>query len=311
MLSALATACAPDLNVRASRVVTERVVAVRATPAEARPGETVRWQAIVVSPEGVPSTANIDWGICLAPRGPADSITVSGTCLGNGPQENAAGEPLFLALDATSLRVNADIPSDACSKVGPQVPPTSDNGTPQRAPDADLTGGYQLPVRLVLNRDDSQDVSMFRQRIRCNLANAPASVARDYATRYTPNQHPVPDVLQIVDESVPTNGTGAIDATRGAHIPIAIGWPETARESYVRVSPLTRQVEDVTETLEVTWFTNGGSFAHDRTAPEVDGLQSSNVLELDPAREEPVTVWVLLHDDRGGVTAITFMVYPS
>ena len=72
-----AVGCVPDLDVKASRIVQTRVVAVRATPAEARPGESVSWEALVVSPLPMRRPPGIDWAMCSSPRNPSDSITVA------------------------------------------------------------------------------------------------------------------------------------------------------------------------------------------------------------------------------------------
>jgi hypothetical protein len=305
-------ACAPDLTTKASDVVAPRVIGVRADPAEARPGQTVKWTAIVVSPQGFVEEADVRWGMCLAPRGPTDSITVAATCLGRGPKTDADGNPLFVKLENTGVNLSGTVPSDVCKKLGPQLPPVNKDGEPQRAPDPDITGGYQMPLRLVLDYgSDVPDVTFYRQRIKCDLANAPAQVARDYAAKYVLNKHPSIETLQIDGTDLPADGAEA-DVPAGKTYTLKVRWPTDSREEYVRVNPETRSLETRTESIDVTWFTDGGSFAHDRTTPaSAKGRSATNALTLEASRKDPVHVWILVHDERGGLAVSTLTLNPT
>ncbi|MDB4991555.1 MAG: hypothetical protein JWN04_6733, partial [Myxococcaceae bacterium] len=136
LLVSCALSCVPDLNTKASRVVQTRVVAVRATPAEATPGQAVTWQALVVSPRSASTEPQIDWAMCLSPRNPADSITVSAACFGvPDAVADAGAAPLVTTLaGAAGSVVQGTIPSDACRKVGPEVSAMSTDGARQRPP---------------------------------------------------------------------------------------------------------------------------------------------------------------------------------
>ncbi len=304
---AASASCAPDLNVRASRVVQTRVVAVRATPAEARPGDTVSWEAIVVSPLPTPAPTTA-WAMCLRPRSAADSITVTGACL-QAPDTNPAA--VVVALPTTApFQAQATIPSDACSKIGPDVPRTSATGEQQRPPDADITGGYQLPIRVALTDQTGTDISFDRQRVRCNLASAPAAAARDYDARYKTNENPAIIGLKLGDTVTTPEGATFV-AQGAAQVTMVVGWDPSSQETYVLFDPVQRAVVERRENLEIAWYTNGGEFEHDRTTPDDGQPLSTNVLKLDAGRTGPVTVWVVLRDDRGGVGTASTTILPG
>jgi hypothetical protein len=300
----------PDLDVKASRVEQTRVVAVRATPAEARPGELVNWEAIVVSPLRDVSAARIDWALCSSPRNPADSITVGSACFGAADPNAGPMAVVTPLVGMQGQRAQATIPSDACRKIGPEVPQKSDTGSAQRSPDADITGGYQLPVRLVLTDTTGQDVSFDRQRVRCNLASAPAAAAREYEERYKPNQNPVIVALEFTGLPTAVDGSARFGVQRGSRITIRVQWAVEAKETYVLFDPIAREVRERSENLEVGWFTNGGEFDRDRTTADGDFPVSSNQMVLDPDFTEPATVWVVLRDDRGGVGTTRLTIDP-
>ena len=299
--------CVPDLHVKASRVEQTRVVAVRATPAEATPGQRVTWQAIVVSPLVPQAATQIDWSMCEAPRNPADSITVTGACLGVADQLAAdGGAPTVRTIDAHGAMAEAAIPSDACRKIGPEVSAMAAPGAAaQRPPDADITGGYQLPLRLVLGDptggDHRIDISFDRQRVRCNLANAPAEDARDYSMRYKANQNPELSGIEVAGTVLAPNDGMTYQVPKGAKLTLRMGWDPSARETYVLFDPVQRAIVERTEALDVSWYTNGGEFEHDRTTQDGADPISSNTLLLDPNVTQPISVWMILRDERGGV----------
>jgi hypothetical protein len=298
------TACVPDLDVKASRVDATRVVAVRATPAEVTPGSSVTWDAVVVTPLPTPSF-QIDWAMCTVPRNPADSITVAGACF--APVDLAAMGALVTTLPgATGARAQGAVPSDACRKIGPEVMMSGD--MPVRPPDADITGGYQLPLRLQLqDANGGTDTSFDRQRVRCNLAAAPITAAREFAMRYANNVNPVIESISVAGTPPsPADGSARFSVASGARLPLTVNWPAAARETYVLFDPVAREVREKPETLEIAWYTNGGEFERDRTTPdEQDASFSSNELILDRGLTGTITVWIVLRDDRGGVGVAT------
>ena len=178
----------------------------------------------------------------------------------------------------------ANIPVDARRKIGPEVPQTSDTGAAQRPPDADITGGGPAPAppRLVLTRPTGTDVSFDRQRVRCNLASAPASAAREYEARYQNNENPTIAALEFGGTIAAVDGSAHFGVPRGSRVPIRIQWPPAAKETYVLFDRIVRDVVERSENLETGWFTNGGEFERDRTTADGDQPVTSNELILDP-----------------------------
>ena len=301
-LAALVTtalACAPDLTVHASRITAPRVVAVRGTPAEARPGETVTLTATVATPAGVGNDAQIDWIACETPRATTESATVSPRCLDD------AGALAMLTMER-STTVTVTVPSDACMRIGPQTPSVGQGAERVRSPDADITGGWQLPVRLDLAVGDAHETLFARYRVRCQPPDVPGATAVDYARRYRNNVNPaLAGVFAVVD-----NDTRALarDAAAGSatevggprDVPILALWNADSVERYVRVNPETRALDERTESLEIAWYTARGWFERDGTTPDGTGTVTVNVLHRD-AGDGEVRVWVVLRDERGGV----------
>jgi hypothetical protein len=226
----------------------------------------------------------------------------------------ADGGNVLVPIDMGHAQAMTTIPTDACIRVGPQVPPATMNGTRQRPPDPDITGGYQIPIRLTLASNGA--VAFARQRIHCNLPDAPVDVARAYESMYQNNQNPTLDEVDAqfgtaTSVLAPIATGPALHASAGTSVTLTARWSADSVETYVLVDPATRMLATRSEQMEVTWFTNGGSFAHDRTGPDATlatGWASTNTLEIDAGRTDPVIVWVVLRDDRGGTDVHTYAV---
>jgi hypothetical protein len=304
-----AAACSKPPDVPASRIVGERVIGVQSNPAEVGAGDTVSWTAIVASPDGFVKKGHIDWSMCMRPRGPSDPITVSPACLGepeNLPPVPDGGTPLgpaLVDLDSHGLSVEGDVSIDACTLLGSEVPTMDLNGNVQRPPDADVTGGYQMAVRLLLQLKHGHDESFARQRIHCRLNSAPGDVAQEYAARYVLNENPGVHSVSVDGHELRASGTPpSIDVTK-RDLTLVAHWRESARETYLLFDPISHKLVDRDELLEVAWFTDAGEFDVDRTNPDgvnEDKSHSTNVLHIDP-KKTTAHVWVLLRDDRGGM----------
>ncbi len=296
-------ACAPDLTVHASRVVAPRVVAVRGDPAEARPGATVTLTATVVQPAGTPVTPTVRWRACLAARSPSESGSIASACLG----DDDAGALAPLGGATTATQVTVTIPADACARIGPQTPAANNGEARTRAPDPDVTGGWQLPVRLDLAAGNATETMFARYRVRCLPPDVPGATAAAWATRYVNDANPaLTGVFAVVDgapRGLPRDATTPVDLGALRDVPVLALWDAASAERYVRVDPATRALVERTEALELTWYTDGGSFARDRTVPDASGTASANVLHLD-AGVTSARVWVVLRDERGGVDVV-------
>ena len=82
----------------------------------------------------------------------------------------------------------------------------------------------------------------------------------------------------------------------------------TGSEPYVVLDVIERQILDRREAMRVSWFSTGGSFAHDRTgraAEDAGTPYSENGFHV-PNQAGAVRLWVVLRDDRGGVGFVAY-----
>jgi hypothetical protein len=263
LLLLLLLACTPDFDDRESRIEEPRVLAIRAEPAEARPGTPVTYTALVAGPEGTIATP-LEWAYCSSPKPLTENNSVSSACLEGA---GIRGETITLP-----------IPGDACALFGPDPPPGG-----FRPRDPDVTGGYYQPLRA---RALGQTAFLL-QRVRCNLASAPTDIAATYRERYRENQSP-----KLLPFSVPPLKAGA--TTR-----IEIAWD--APEVYAWFDQETQSIRDKRESMRVSWFATAGSFESDRTGRgETEPETTTSNGWTAPASPGRVHLWVVLRDSRGG-----------
>jgi hypothetical protein len=280
-LAGVAAACttsAPDQ--RLAIVDQPRVLAVVAEPAEAHPGERVRYTAVVGGPAG-PIAAPPSWAFCVAPKPPTEDNVVSAACL----------DPAHLVPLGTAPAVTAALPADGCLTFGPETPPGN-----FRPRDADASGGYYQPVRL----DVAGQLAFASSRITCKLATAPSAVAHDYDVRYVANSNPTLAPLALAA------------APADADVPLTAAWPAGAAETYLAYDPVSQALVVRREALRLSWFATGGRLAVDASlvGEEDPATSASTIWHTPPAG--PATVWLVLRDSRGGaaVQAIDVAVGP-
>jgi hypothetical protein len=78
-----ASACRPDFGAPDLLVSDMRILAVQATPAEVRPGESAMYRALVGSPSGAMAAADLTWAFCTAPKPLSENNVVPPACLGD------------------------------------------------------------------------------------------------------------------------------------------------------------------------------------------------------------------------------------
>jgi len=171
----------------------------------------------------------------------------------------------------TGLSITAALPDDGCALFGP------DQVADGRPVDPDGTGGYYQPIRVLA--PDAQPTAGFA-RIICNLAGATPEQALEYRARFVPNTNPA-----IAVAHDPSSNTIVVDPT-----------PET----FVYFDPTTRTLADRAETIRVSWFATAGAFD--------DGAHTTgtNTWRGDTA----ATIFIVVRDDRGGVTWESLTVHP-
>jgi len=271
----LLVACNPTFSDRPSLISGPRLLAVKGEPAEARPGDTVSYTLLVADADG----AMAQWRYCNTPKPLDENNIVAAGCLdGSGPQLPAIG---------SGASVSAVMPLNACQLFGPDPPPPMQGKPPLRPRDPDVSGGYYQPLRV-----DVAGASGFGlERITCNLGNAGAEIAIDFAKRYSANKNPT-----LLDVPVPQ----AIHA--GDKITFTASWPPESAETYPVYDLSALALVDHRESLRVSWFATAGSFEHDRTGRgETEMETSSDDIWTAPKDAGMVTMWVVLRDSRGGV----------
>lgn len=259
--------CFPQFEDAPWLVTSPRLLAVRGDPAEAEPLSEVRFEALVASADG--SSPAIEWAFCLRPRTLAERNGVAPECLA---LEGEAIQPLSSA--------TGEIPIDACARFGPNPPPAEPDEPPLRAADPDVTGGYHLPVRASLDGA----IAFGFERLRCGLAGAPRDVFAEYQLRYSNNQNPEIEAVEIEPAEV----------TAGAEVTLRVRTSTASLEPYVQYDPAAGVLIDRQETAIVSWFASGGTFALART-----GLTENRWIA--PPEPGAIKMWFVLRDARGGV----------
>lgn len=311
----LVCACEPSLEDRSALIEAPRVIAVRAIPAEAAPGEAVMLEALFAAPPTQAPSAALGWGLCTSRKPLTEQGAIDVACLGASAEEVL---PLGVGPGAS-----VTLPDDACRKFGPETPPQIGSEPTGRPVDADLTGGYYQPGRVLWSADGEARRASFEIRLACDPAGVTQAQSAELRRRYTRNNNPQPSSLVLRrerDASLLSEGQ-AIAA--GERLTISVRWPMcsserlcegddctpsqqntgcTGAEIYVMFDPTRREVVEQRESMRVSWFASDGHFASDRTGVSGDeqGAESQNVWTA-PDVLGPVRLWVVLRDDRGGV----------
>lgn len=265
----LLAACDSGLDQRLAIVDQPRVLAMRAEPAEAKPGSAIVYSALVASPDGPVADAP-SWAYCTAPKPPTEDNAVSEQCIATSALVDLGTNP----------EVTGTLPSDGCIRFGPDTPPGG-----FRPRDPDPTGGYYQPVRVEV----AGLLAFGLSRITCKLPTATAEVARDYDLHYAANQNPVLEPIALA--TVPANTDVVLTAS----------WPADAVETFLYYDSLSQRLVERREAMRVSWFATAGALAVDGSAvTEDDSATSVSTAWHTPAAGE-VWLWIVLRDSRGGV----------
>ena len=280
-----AVSCRPDLGDRDSLVTSERILAVRGEPPEAKPGANVSYTLLVASGAGTTVVPAANWAFCAASKKLSENNVVSVDCV---------GEDAVRPFASGASTVSAKIPDDACALFGPETPPGL------RPHDPDVTGGFYQPVRAAL---DTQ-MAFGLERLVCHLANASADVAQEFAARYTPNRNPSLGALTATVDGAPR----PLDQLpAGKTATFEISWPPGDAESYVTFDIATQSLVDHREAMRASWFANGGEFDADRTGrtDAETAASTANGWKI-PAAPGAIRLWIVLRDSRGGTAFSTY-----
>ncbi|MBN1962903.1 MAG: hypothetical protein JW841_18375 [Deltaproteobacteria bacterium] len=302
LLLIIFSACKPELGEPASLIQEPAILAVRGIPAEAAPLSLVSYEVLVATPDGSMLEVAADWALCKTAKPPSEPGPISEACLTDG---------VSLLAEATS-NITAEIPYDACQLFGPDVPPQSADEPPGRPRDPDVTGGYYQPVRVTIPTSDGDMVAFGFERISCNPGNAAIDVALQYKEQYQPNNAPElssvwakidgkeqSETTRVIDGVVPDN---LLHVPRHANITLGVSWPQEAVETFPVYNLTTQKINQTREAMRVSWFSNAGQWAHDRTGRDSNASETwtSNNLTT-PSTSGLIHIWAVLRDNRGGV----------
>jgi hypothetical protein len=321
-LVVLGVACAPTLPDTVPIVTTPRVLGVQASPPEAKPKTQTTFTALVVDDKGNVTTPKATWEFCNARNTLANLGVVSDECYVEGGPNL---EPIGAGTTAA-----ATLPDIACRQFGPDVPVPVMGQPPGRPVDPDTTGGYYQPVSVFL----SGVAWIYRARLACGVAGAGPDQAAAYNSRYRANVNPEVASLSVGGAAWAADTTGKTNTvTAGQKVELQVAWPTcplvdrcgdgvcgpdetkvscaadctnpkgcTGAERFVNFDLVSQQVVDAREGMHVSWFATGGGFDQDRTGSSStnDATTSANGWTA-PSQKGPAHVWVVLHDDRGGV----------
>src|SRR6478609_3422170 len=179
VLAAIGLGCTPGFDERQSEVVGVQMLAVRADPAEARPGQTSTYTALVVDEKGERTDAPIDWAFCGEPKPQADLNDVATACF--------VLQADYLTPLGTGLHASGAVPVNACRQFGPDVPESMPGDPPGRPTDPDSSGGFYQPVRLILPNGGEFVLAAGEQRITCGLPGATSETFKAFQQGYRPN----------------------------------------------------------------------------------------------------------------------------
>ena len=308
LFALLLVACKPDIDGSATLVEAPRVLAIRSTPAEAPVGASVTYDALVAAPDG--AVVALQWALCHQRRSLADTGSMAPACL-------APSAP-FLTDLGTAAQVTASLPPDACRDFGPDSPAPGPGQPSGRPADPDLSGGYYQPVRVRLLDPAGDAYAAGSTRLACGLAGATGEQLKAFADGYRANVNPAPGPLAQVNGSSIQTLTDGTTLSAGATVSLRLSWPSCAddaacagSENYLLFVPSARALVTRREALVASWFATAGRFDSERTGSAGDDLATtSDNRWTAPTTPGPVTFWVVLRDDRGGVgwTSVTIAV---
>jgi len=276
----LVAACAPELPAEDGVVTELHVLAVRGEPAEAKPGATVEYTALVAGPGRAAAGVDPAWAFCTAPKPPTENNIVSSSCL-----QASALVPV-----GRGPSISAVTPRNACSLFGPDTPTGG-----FRPRDPDVTGGYYQPLRIDLA---GAAPAFHLERIQCELGMAPSDIVTDFAAVYVPNVNPRIVALRA---STP-GGEIALDAVPPrAHLTFAVSWLPEDVETFAYFDRASQSISTQRESMRVAWYVTAGRLGVATNGRAADDPLAgvTNTWEA-PSNASTTALWVVLRDSRGG-----------
>lgn len=323
--------CVPDFDDNTSAVGPQRVLAIRAEPAEPRPGAVVRMSALVASDVDEDSTDELSWSLCTRRRAPTEAGPVAQECVIDFGTESEA-----LTTLGDGANVELTLPSDTCRRFGPLPPPVEGEAGVSGQPAApDQTGGYYQPVLVGWTEEDADQPALGAVRLLCGGANVPQEELIKFNSGYRPNENPVIErVVATVDDAAAVELDLEDDIPAGTALEFTIEWAEcpdesecgdglctvgenatvcaddcrtepvvgcTGAEQYLLADPQSKTVVERQESIEVSWYSTLGEFDYSTTDNE-DVITQTHNRWVAPNEPGPVRMWFVVRDSRRGTT---------
>ncbi len=285
------TSCAPDFD-PVSRVVTLRVLAQQTDLPFAKPGETVNISSLSYDPQG--RTLNWAWAACV---NPAES-TVQGCLDKIADDATATGTPIILAQGPDMSHFSYTVPSDALSSLPEKARPAAQIGVLSVACPGDLslqTDSNNLPFTCRepgTGRALALDEFIFGMK-------------RIQVRQTDRNQNPIIEQVTFDGADWPegeVKQVTACDTDNNDYKPCS-----DASKHKISARPSAASTESGTtefgvafsEQVIIEYYATDGVFEYEikiASSPETGWAARK------AASGKDLTLWMVVHDDRGGAT---------
>src|SRR4051812_2186977 len=308
-----AVACVPTFDDNLSLIEQPKVLAVQAEPAEAAPGEAVRLQALVASPEVNAKAPQLAWGLCFARKPLTELGPVNTVCI-----QAPSGAPDAILSLGSGASVKATLPRDACRLFGPSLPEPM-NGEPAGRPvDPDPTGGYYQPVTVTLG----SITTLGAVRIFCPPSGLDLDQAAAFNSNYRRNQNPALTRISTVSDdgiisALPSSSEAPLSVHPGQIVQFQTEWAAcsdaescTGAETYVVFNADSRKLDTKHESMRLSWYASAGTFVDAVTGRDESefALTSTSNTWTAPPRATDAQIWLVLRDSRGGQSFQSFII---
>ena len=283
--------CAPDFD-PASRVVTFRVLGQEANTPFAKPGETVEITSLSYDPQG--RTVNWAWAACVNPS----ASTVQGCLDTIAEQTSVSGRSPILAQGAELDTFSYTVPEDVLSSLPESARPTALVGVLSVACPGDLSseaGPNNLPFTC---KEHGTGRTM-------ELEEYVIGLKRIQVRSSDRNQNPSIEQVTFDGEDWPettVKTVSACDSEKNDYKPCA-----DASKHTIAVRPTAASVESgktefgvsFTEQVIVEYYATEGIFEYEI---KIAADPETGWAARRAASGKDLTLWMVVHDDRGGAT---------
>lgn len=266
-----------------------RLLGVRITPAQAKPGEVVQREVLAVDALGQRILTPPTFARCELPKTLGERSLVSQACLmGQGLVPISARDPI----DRLS-----------CQRFGPTPLPAKNEEDPRPRPvPPDKSGGYYSPEQIQIPGTPIK--AFYRIRTQCDLLGATREVFDDYNARFQPNQGPSLQDAQLTPAPRAQEANWQIQVPIGQPIDLSLKVAASLAQTYIIYEIPRNQIVEARESLTLRWYAHGATLERSEETLEAIDLDReaafSNKLTLGPTGQ--ANLWLVLQDSRGAMS---------